>query len=139
MLMMANTDPVNSFNSIMNTAYPEHGEKVLDCMEDLRLKANRNILKIHEVRSLNGLFRLQQSFPMTGDVNVDFRQFWAARAVNNYHLVELPKPVSELLTMGDDRKFNFLESMMPLHLRKEAENCYLLPFNFGRFPRLRNF
>ena len=47
MLMMANTDPMNSFNSIMSTAYPEHGVKVLDWMEDLRVKANRNILMIH--------------------------------------------------------------------------------------------
>ena len=137
MLMMANTDPMNSFNSIMSTAYPEHGNKVLDCMEDSRLKANRNILMIHEVKNLNGLFGLQQSFPMTDDVNVDFGQLWAARTVNNCNLVELPKSVSELLTMGDDRKFNFVESMMPLHLRKEADNCLPSAFQFWAIPKVK--
>ena len=137
MLMMANTDPMNSFNSIMSTAYPEHGKKALDCIVDLRLKANRNILMIHEVKSLNGLFGLQQSFPMTDDVNVDFGQLWAARTVNNCNLVELPKSVSELLTMGDDRKFNFVESMMPLHLRKEAENCLPTAFQFWAIPKVK--
>ena len=66
---MANKDPMNSFNCIMNLAYPKNEKKTPDCIEYLRHKANRNILIIHEVKSLNGLFGLQQSFPMTDDTN----------------------------------------------------------------------
>ena len=91
-------------------------------MDDLRQKANRNISIIHRVGSLNGLFGLQQAFPTTDDTDIDCGQLWAARTVNNCNLVNLPESVSELLTLGDDRKFNFTESMMTLHLRKEAEN-----------------
>ena len=35
----------------------------------------------------------------------------------------MPKSVIALLVMGEQRIFNFVESMMPLKLRKEAENC----------------
>ena len=90
MLMMANKDPMNSFKCIMDIAYPKHKQKSPDCIEDLRLKANRNILIIHQVKSLNGLFGLQQSFPITDDTNTDFGQLWAARTVNNCNLVNLP-------------------------------------------------
>ena len=116
MLRMANKDPMNSFNCIMNTAYPKNEKKTPDCIEDLRSKANRNILIIHEVKSLNGLFGLQQSFPMTDDTNTDSGQLWAAQTVNNCNLVDFPNSVSELLTLGDDRRFNFVESMMTLNL-----------------------
>ena len=68
MLKMANKDPMNSFNCIMNIAHPKPEKKAPDYFEDLRSKANRNILIIHEVKSLNGLFGLQQSFPMTDDI-----------------------------------------------------------------------
>ena len=39
--------------------------------------------------------------------------------------------------MGDDRKFNFVESMMPLHLRKEAENCLPTAFQFWVIPKVK--
>ena len=137
MLRMANKDPMNSFNCIMNIAYPKNEKKTPDCIEDLRSKANRNILIIHEVKSLNGLFGLQQSFPMTDDTNTDSGQLWAAWTVNNCNLVDLPKSVSELLTLGDDRRFNFVESMMTLNLRKEAENCLPAAFQFWAIPKVK--
>ena len=52
-------------------------------MQDLRLKATKNILMIYKVKSLNGLFGLKQLFSMTDDENVDFGQLWTARTVNN--------------------------------------------------------
>ena len=100
MLMMANTDPIDSFNSIMSTVYPEHGRIIPDYMEDLRLKANRNILMIYKLNKLNGLFGLQQLFPKTDDENVDFGQLWATRTANNCKLVEIPMSVFDLLALG---------------------------------------
>ena len=43
---------------------------------------------------------------LTNEENHNFRQLWIARMV-----------------MGEQWIFNFVESMMPLKLRKEAENC----------------
>ena len=45
--------------------------------------------------------------------------------------------MSELLTLGDDRKFNFTESMMTLHLRKEADNCLSAAFQFWTIPKVK--
>ena len=51
--------------------------------------------------------------------------------------VNLPESVSELLTLGDGRKFNFTESMMTLHLRKEADNCLSAAFQFWIIPEVK--
>ena len=139
MLMMANRDPLNSFNYILSIAYPKGRKDTTNFMDDLRQKANRNISIIHEVEGLNGLFGLQQTFPKTDETDFDYGQLWAARTVNNCNLVHLPESVSELLTLGNDRKFNFTESMMTLHLRKNQTTIYLLLFNFGLFLKLRSF
>ena len=90
MLMMANKDPINSFNHIKSIAYPKRGKETPNCMEDLRQKANRNISIIHKVEGLNGLFGLQRTCPTTDDANIDFGQLWAVRTVNNCNLVNLP-------------------------------------------------
>jgi len=137
MLMMANRDPLNSFNYIQSIAYPKVRKETTNCMDDLRQKANRNITILHEVEGLNGLFGLQQTFPTTDETDVDYGQLWAARTVNNCNLVHLPESVSELLTLGDDRKFNFTESMMTLHLRKEADNCLSAAFQFWNIPKVK--
>ena len=100
-------------------------------------KANRNITILHKVEGLNGLFGLQQTFPTTDETDFDCGQLWAARTVNNCNLVHLPESVSELLTLGDDRKFNFTESMMTLHLRKEADNCLSAAFQFWNIPKVK--
>ena len=42
----------------------------------------------------------------------------------------MPKSVIALLVMGEQRIFNFVESMMPLILRKEAEDCLPAAFQF---------
>ena len=137
MLMMANTDPIDSFNSIMSTVYPEYGRTIPADMKDLRRKAHRNILLIHKVNSVNGLFGLQQLFPKTDDENVDFGQLWATRTANNCKLVEIPTSVFDLLALGDDERFHFVESMMPLNLRKEAENCLPAAFQFWAIPKVK--
>ena len=45
--------------------------------------------------------------------------------------------MSELSTLGDDRKFNFVESMMALHFRKEADNCFSAAFQFWALPKVK--
>ena len=106
-------NPIDSFNSIMGIAYPEYGRKIPDCIGDLRLKANRNILATSNMSSLNGLFGIKQCSSMTNDENHNFGQLWAARTVHNCNLVEMPNSVIDLLEIGGNRSFNFVESLMP--------------------------
>ena len=81
-------------------------------------------------------FDYQQYSSMTNDENHNFRQLWAARTVNNCDLVEMPLSVTDLLFMGENRSFNFVESLMPLNLRKEAENCLPAIFQFWAKPQV---
>ena len=89
------------------------------------------------MESLNGLFGLQQAFPLANDANIDCGQLWAARTVNNCKLVKMPESVFELLTLGGARKFNLSESLMALHLRKEADNCLSAAFQFWAIPKVK--
>ena len=80
---------------------------------------------------------MQQLFPKTDDENIDFGQLWATRTANNCNLVEIPTSVFDLLALGDDGRFNFVESMMPLNLRKEADNCLPAAFQFWAIPKVK--
>ena len=79
-------------------------------------------MAIQTVRSLNGLFGLQ-CYSSNTDINQEeTMQLWYARTVNNCNLVEMPLSVSDLLVLGENRVFNFVESFNPLNMRKEMEN-----------------
>ena len=57
--------------------------KIQEIMSDLRWKAERNILAIQKVKSLNGLFGLR-CYPFNTDILKDeIVQLWNARTVNN--------------------------------------------------------
>ena len=121
----------------MGIAFLEYGREIQDLMGDVRLKAMRNILTIKNVRSLNGLYGLQHCSSMTNDENHNFEQLWASRTVNNCNLVEMPKSVKELSVTGEHRILNFVESFMPLNMRKEAENCLPAAFQFWALPKVK--
>ena len=48
----------------------------------------------------------------------------------------MPQSVLDLLVMGECRVFNFVESMSPLNVRKEAENCLPAAFQFWEIPKI---
>ena len=129
--------PDEFFSNIMDIAYPDYGRVIPDCIEDLRRNAYRNILAINNVSSLNGLFGLKSCVSMNYNQNHFFGQLWAARTVNNCDLVELPVSVTDLLFIGENRNFNFLESLKPLNIRKEAENCLPAAFQFWAKPQAK--
>ena len=92
-----------------------------EIMRDIRWNAERNILAIQKVKSLNGLFGLR-CYSFNADIPQDkMLQIWNARVVNNCNLVELPLTVSQLLVAGEVRIFNFLESMKPLNVRRDGK------------------
>ena len=106
---------------------------ILVCM-----KANRNNLAINNVRSFkNGLFGLQQYSTMTHDENHNFGYLWAAHTVNNFNLVGMPKFLIDLLVMGGQGIFNLVKSLMPLNLRKQAENFLPAAFHFWAMPTVK--
>ena len=122
---------------ILEFDYPECEKDILEIMKDLCWNAERNVLAIQKVRSLNGLFGLQ-CYGSNADIHQDeVLQLWKARTVNNCNLVEMPQSIPNLLFAGEIRIFNFVESMNPLNVRKEMENCLPAAFQFWATPEIR--
>ena len=94
-------------------------------------------MAIQKLKSLNGLFGLQR-YASNADLQQDeVLQLWKARTVNNCKLVEMPPSVSNLLSAGEIRIFNFVESMNPPNVRKEMENCLPAAFQFLATPEIQ--
>ena len=122
---------------ILEFDYPECEKDILEIMKDLRWNAERNVLAIQKVRSLNGLFGLQ-CYGSNADIHQDeVLQLWKARTVNNCNIVEMPQSIPNLLFAGEIRIFNFVESMKPLNVRKEMENCLPSAFQFWAIPEIQ--
>ena len=76
--------------SIVEFEYPDSEKDFQEIMRELRWQAERNILAIQNVKSLNGLFGLRR-FSFKADIPRDeMLQLWNARTVNNCNLVEMP-------------------------------------------------
>ena len=127
----------NINGSILEFEYPDCEKDFQEIMRDLHWKAERNILAIQKVKSLNGLFGLR-CYSFNADIPRDeMLQLWNARTVNNCNLVEMPLTVSHLLVAGEVRIFNFVESMNPLNVRKDMANCLPAAFQFWAIPEIR--
>ena len=61
------------------------------------------------------------------------KQYW-----NNCNLVKWPNSVGDLLVLGENRFFNFLESFIPLNMREGAENWLPAAFQFWAQPKVKN-
>ena len=116
---------------------PDCEKDILEIMKDLRWNAKKNILATQKVTSLNGLFGLQHYASNAVLQQDEVLQLSKARTVNNCNLVEMPPSVSNLLFDGEIRIFNFVESMNPLNVRKEMENCLPSAFQFWAIPKVR--
>ena len=49
----------------------------------------------------------------------------------------MPQSVSDLLAMGVCRVLIFVESLLPLNVRKEVENCRSAAFQFWAIPKIK--
>ena len=117
-------------NSILEVKYPKREKDIQDIMEELRMNADRNILAIHTERRLNDLISVQRALSNTESNQETNMQSWQNRTVSNCNLIELPHSVSDLLKIGDNRVFNFLEAMNPKKIRVEMETCLPTAFQF---------
>ena len=121
---------------IFEFEYPDCEKDFQEIMRDIRWNAERNILAIQKVKSLNSLFGLR-CYSFNADILQDeIMQLWNARTVYNCKLVEMPRTVSNLLVAGEVRIFNVVESMNLFNFRKEMENCLPVTLQFWAFPEI---
>ena len=50
-------------------------------------------------------------------------------------IIDLPISIGDLLKMGEERTFNFFESMYPMKIRIEAEYGFAAAFQFWNLPK----
>ena len=124
-------------DSVLEVKYPKCEKDIQDIMEELRMNADRNILAIHTERRLNDLNSVQRSLSNTESNQDTNMQSWHNRTVSNCNLIELPYSVSDLLTIGDNRVFNFLEAMNPKKIREEMKTGLPTAFQFWAVPKFR--
>ena len=124
-------------DSILEFEYPKHEKDFQEILRNLRWQAERNILAIQTVRSLNGLFGLRCFSFNTVTQRNEMLQSSNIVTVHKCSLVEMPETVSHLLFAGEIRIFNFVESMNPLNIRKEIGNCLPAAFQFWATPKIR--
>ena len=124
-------------DSILEFEYPKHEKDFQEILRNLRWQAERNILAIQTVRSLNGLFGLRCFSFNTVTQRSETLLSSNIVTVHKCSLVEMPETVSHLLFAGEIRIFNFVESMNPLNIRKEIGNCLPAAFQFWATPKIR--
>ena len=52
-----------------------------------------------------------------------------------HNIVNLPNSIEQLLQQGEERTFNFFESMYPLNIKIEAEHSITAAFQFWNLQR----
>jgi len=124
-------------SSILEVKYPKCEKDIQDIIEGLRMNADSNILAIHTERRLNDLISVQRNLSNTESNQETNMQSWHNRTVSNCNLIELPYSVSDLLTIGDNRVFNFLEAMNPKKIREEMKTGLPTAFQFWAIPKFR--
>ena len=62
--------------------------------------------------------------------------FWINSSFDLHDIINQPISIDELLRIGDERTFNFFESMYPMHIKIEAENGLTAAFQLWNPPKV---
>ena len=107
---------------MMAHAYPKGADIILNIMDELNNKSSQNLEVTRTITGFNGLFGLHDSiFEKKYKVANDLK-FWVNGSVDLHDIVKLPMSIDQLLLQGEQRTFNFFESLYPLYIKIEAQN-----------------
>ena len=106
-------------------------------MDNLRNKATSNLQSIRTIFGPNGLFALHAQIWDKKYKDASKLIFWMNGSLDLHNIVEFPVNSDRLLQIGNDRVFNFVDSLYPKNFRKEAENGLLSAFQFQKLPKVR--
>ena len=62
--------------------------------------------------------------------------FWINSSFDLHDIINLPISIDELLRIGEERTFNFFESMYPMNITIEAEYGLAAAFQFWNLPKV---
>ena len=130
-------EPFEMYCRFMEIIFPKDSEIAPNFMNDLKMKATNNLSAVRTITELNGLFGLHDRIWNKTYTGASDLIFWLNGSFDLHNIVEFPASVDSLIHEGENRVFNFFESMYPLNIRKDAENGLHSAFQFWNLPKTK--
>ena len=105
---------------MMSLAYPKGVRMVLNIMDELKNKSSQNLVATRTITGFNGLYGLNDNIFEKKCNEASDLIFWVNGSFDLHNIVNLPNSIEQLLQQGEERTFNFFESMYPLNITIEA-------------------
>ena len=129
--------PFDMHGRIMEIIFPKDSNAVPNIMNELTMKAASNLKAIRSIDELNGLYGLHDRIGDNTYKGASDLIFWMNGSLDLHNVVEFPCNFDRLIHEGEERTFNFFESMYPLSIRKDAENGLFSAFQFWNLPKTK--
>ena len=124
------------YDRMMAHAYPKGADIILNIMDELNNKSSQNLEVTRTITGFNGLFGLHDSIFEKKYKGANDLIFWVNGSVDLHDIVKLPTSIDQLLLQGEQRTFNFFESLYPLNIKIEAQNGLSAAFQFWKIPKV---
>ena len=124
------------YDRMMSIAFPKSNDPPLNIMNELKNKASTNLYTIRSIPGFNGLYGLHDNIFKQKYKGASDLIFWINSSFDLHDIINLPISIDELLRIGDERTFNFFESMYPMNIKIEAENGLTAAFQFWNIPKV---
>ena len=124
------------YDNMMSIAFPKSNDPPLNIMNELKNKATMNLHAVRTIYGFNGLFGIHDNIFTQKYKGPNDLIFWINGSFDLHSIINLPTSIDELLKSGDERTFNFFESMYPMNIRIEAVNGLAAAFQFWNLPKV---
>ena len=124
------------YDNMMSIAFPKSNDPPLNIMNELKYKATMNLHAVRTIDGFNGLFGIHDNIFTQKYKGPNDLIFWINGSFDLHSIINLPTSIDELLKSGDERTFNFFESMYPMNIRIEAVNGLTAAFQFWNLPKV---
>ena len=124
------------YDNMMSIAFPKSNDPPLNIMNELKNKATMNLHAVRTIDGFNGLFGIHDNIFTQKYKGPNDLIFWINGSFDLHSIINLPTSIDELLKSGDERTFNFFESMYPMNIRIEAVNGLAAAFQFWNLPKV---
>ena len=122
------------YDRMKSLAYPNGCTLVLNIMNKLKNKSSQNLKATQTITDFDGLYRLQGNISKKKYKGASDLIFWVNGSFD-LHSVNLSNSIEKLLQTGEERTFNFFESMYPLNIRieeKKWSGCSISALEFTK-------
>jgi hypothetical protein len=96
------------YDNMMSIAFPKSNDPPLNIMNELKNKATMNLHAVRTIYGFNGLFGIHDNIFKQKYKGPNDLIFWINGSFDLHSIINLPISIDELLKMGEERTFNFL-------------------------------